>query len=54
MTIYVIWECYFMHDGRFKKQLRKLFDSVDKADEFMNEYDTSLLQWCECEERNLE
>ena len=54
MNIYLVYECYFMHDGRFKKVLKKIVDSLEKADDIYDNYECSLLDWLEIEERNLE
>lgn len=54
MTIYLMYDCYFRDDGSFRKVLRKLFDSKEKADEYYDNYEITLLQWLEVEERNLE
>ena len=54
MKIYLVYECYFMQDGRFKKVLKKLVDSIEKADDIYGNYGCNLLDWLEIEERTLE
>lgn len=54
MTIYIVWECYIKTDGSFRKIIKKLVDSLDKAIALRTAYDTNETQWLEIEERYLE
>ena len=54
MQIYLVYECYFNDSGHFKKVLRKIYDEKYKVTQHMDNYQETMLQWCECEERNLE
>ena len=54
MRIYLVYVCYFTDAGVFKKVLKKLLKDREAANELIDNYPTTLLQWMEIEERILE